>query len=101
MIPYDEEDKLRIKKHINSRSGLGFKTLECPYDLNDSFCNEKNHQNGTFLIESLTSLLANTMFANEKMNLLPCSKIIEMLTLFIQKTKNCIFVCDSIFSDGQ
>ena len=33
MIPYDDEDRARIKKHIENRAGLGFETLELGRDL--------------------------------------------------------------------
>ena len=29
MIPCDAEDHYRIKKHLESRAGLGFETIEC------------------------------------------------------------------------
>lgn len=29
MIPHDEEDRSRIARHVASRSGLGFQTIEC------------------------------------------------------------------------
>ena len=29
MIPHDEEDRARIARHVESRAGLGFQTVEC------------------------------------------------------------------------
>lgn len=29
MIPHDDEDLLRIRRHIDDRAGLGFATVEC------------------------------------------------------------------------
>ena len=35
MIPWTEENRLRIQKHIRQRAGLRFRTQECPYQLGD------------------------------------------------------------------
>ncbi|MBP5695808.1 MAG: bifunctional adenosylcobinamide kinase/adenosylcobinamide-phosphate guanylyltransferase [Treponema sp.] len=101
MIPYDEEDELRIKKHVTSRAGLGFKTLECAYDLNEVFDDGKINPDGSFLVESLTSLLSNIMFKNLEPDFNAWPKLDKMLRNFIQKSKNSIFVCDSIFADAE
>ena len=33
MIPHDDEDLLRIRRHIDDRAGLGFTTVECGTDV--------------------------------------------------------------------
>ena len=33
MIPHDDEDLLRIRRHIDDRAGLGFATVECGTDI--------------------------------------------------------------------
>ena len=33
MIPHDDEDLLRIQRHIDDRAGLGFTTVECGTDV--------------------------------------------------------------------
>ena len=33
MIPHDDEDLLRIRRHIDDRAGLGFTTVECGTDI--------------------------------------------------------------------
>ena len=33
MIPQDEEDRARITRHVESRAGLGFQTVECGLSL--------------------------------------------------------------------
>ncbi|MBO4387210.1 MAG: bifunctional adenosylcobinamide kinase/adenosylcobinamide-phosphate guanylyltransferase [Treponema sp.] len=101
MIPYDGEDELRIKKHIEARAGLGFKTVECPYDLSEVFFDKENNPDGTFLVESLTSLLSNIMFKNCQVDFNSWEKLKKMLATFVEKAKNCVFVCDSIFSDAE
>lgn len=101
MIPCDGEDELRIKKHIESRSGLGFKTIECPYNLKEIFDGKENILGGTFLVESLTSLLSNIMFKNGETDFNSWEKLKVMLDEFVARAKNCVFVCDSIFSDAE
>ena len=101
MIPCEGEDELRIKKHIESRSGLGFKTIECPYNLKEIFDGKENIPGGTFLVESLTSLLSNIMFKNGETDFNSWEKLKEMLDEFVTRAKNCVFVCDSIFSDAE
>ena len=33
MIPVDEEDHQRIRRHVADRAGLGFETIECGGDI--------------------------------------------------------------------
>ena len=40
MIPHDEEDRARIRRHIKERAGWGFATLECGRNL-PGILNEK------------------------------------------------------------
>ena len=60
MVPFDDEDRSRIKRHIADREGLGFETLELGTDI--ARCLEQG-DNGTFLIDSVTALLVNEMFS--------------------------------------
>lgn len=62
MIPRDEEDMARIRKHIAERSGWGFKTLEQPYDLMCLLDDPEVDKSGIFLLDSVTALLDNEMF---------------------------------------
>ena len=33
MIPHDDEDLLRIRRHLENRAGMGFETVECGTDI--------------------------------------------------------------------
>ena len=33
MIPHDDEDRLRIQRHLDNRAGMGFQTVECGTDI--------------------------------------------------------------------
>lgn len=60
MIPQDGEDMERIRRHVRQRAGKGFQTLEQGRRLED--CLDGACQDGTFLVDSVTALLANEMF---------------------------------------
>ena len=57
MIPHDEEDRYRIARHVQDRSGLGFTTLE-----QGSGLAALARPEGFYLVDSVTALLANLMF---------------------------------------
>lgn len=60
MIPHDEEDRSRIARHVASRSGLGFQTIECGLGLEAAL--QDADVEGTYLLDSVTALLSNEMF---------------------------------------
>lgn len=58
MVPYTEENHRRIEKHKKQRAGLGFTTLELPYQVADApVC-----ANSVVLLEDVSNLLANAIF---------------------------------------
>ena len=61
MIPHDDEDDARILRHRNERDGWGFETLECGADILS--CLDRADPDGSFLLDSVTALLSNEMFA--------------------------------------
>ena len=58
MIPHDEEDRAQIRRHRQDREGCGFQTVEQGWDLSSCLAGRC----GTFLVDSVTALLANEMF---------------------------------------
>ena len=58
MQPCTEENHLRIEKHRRQRQGLGFQTLECPYQIGDAPVST----DGVVLLEDVSNLLANAVF---------------------------------------
>ena len=99
MIPYDDEDRERIDKHIAERAGKGFETLE--YGTEIERCADGH--SGTFLIDSVTALLVNEMFSGEHggdadTNAVDrCERSLLELTA---RAENAVFVTDYIFSDA-
>ena len=58
MVPRDEEDHRRIRRHIEDRAGMGFETIECPCRLMERIDPDPD---GTYLLDSATALLSNAI----------------------------------------
>ncbi len=101
MIPVDEEDRERIRKHVADRNGLGFETIECGADILSCL---QYDTNSSFLLDSVTALLQNIMFPPEKnyeMDLDAAEKCAEDVALFAKSVANAVIVSDYIYSDAQ
>lgn len=102
MIPVDEEDRERIRRHIADRDGLGFETLECGRDILS--CLEKADPNGVFLLDSATALLQNALFPVEKqyeMDIPGGEKCADDLIAFVKAVSNVVVVSDYIYSNPE
>lgn len=101
MIPVDEEDRARIRRHIADRAGLGFETLECGKHLLS--CLETVDTSATFLLDSVTALLMNELFPPEqdyRLDLAAGMRCAGELETFAKAVKNAVFVSDYIYSDA-
>lgn len=101
MIPVDDEDRERIRKHVADRDGLGFETIECGADLLTCLNYDKN---GSFLLDSVTALLQNVMFPREKnyeVNAKAAEKCAQDVVTFAKSVANVVIVSDYIYSDAQ
>lgn len=99
MKPTDEEDILRIKRHIEDRDGYNFVTIEQHKDIANilAFLDE----NSSVLLDSSTALLANEMFLeNEEYNQSAYEKISEEIIDISNLVKNIVVVSDYIYSDA-
>lgn len=101
MIPFDEEDRARIRKHIAERSGKGFVTVEQPRNI--AACLEKAEPEGCFLIDSLTALLLNEQYPHSFMD--PPDpgapeRCREGLLQIVRRAEHAVFVTDYIYSDA-
>ena len=63
MIPHDEEDRERIRRHVDSRAGKGFTTIECGVHITDAV--RGVDAKGSFLLDSVTAMLENEMFPRQ------------------------------------
>ena len=100
MKSVDSEDDERIMRHRKERDGWGFTTLEQPVDIENIL--QKCDRYGSFLLDSLTALLANEMFLppDWKLNEKAAEKIICGLSQILDNIGNIVIVSDYIYSDA-
>ncbi|MCB6993809.1 bifunctional adenosylcobinamide kinase/adenosylcobinamide-phosphate guanylyltransferase [bacterium 210820-DFI.6.37] len=99
MIPSDEEDRARIRRHVRERAGWGFTTIE--QGINVCGALEKADPEGVFLLDSVTALLSNEMFASGgEVDLQAPKRVSRQLAEFAERTGNTVFVSDFIYSDA-
>jgi adenosylcobinamide kinase/adenosylcobinamide-phosphate guanylyltransferase len=97
MIPYDDEDRARIKRHIAEREGRGFVTLETGRDI--AACLQDD--DGVYLIDSVTALLTNEMFPPDgAVDMFSEKRCTDGLLTVARGAHDAIFVTDDIFSDA-
>ena len=99
MIPCDEEDRARIRRHIAERDGWGFETIECGYDILSAL--ETADCRGAFLLDSVTALLSNEMFrADGSFDAESPVRVAAALTEFVKRAPNTVLVSDYIYSEA-
>ena len=102
MISSGAEDDDRIRRHIADRDGMGFETVECFRDILD--CLETADADGTFLVDSVTALIQNSLFPiekNYKMDMEATGRCADELVEFANTVRHVVFVSDYIYSDAQ
>ena len=99
MIPVDEEDRQRIRRHVADRAGMGFETIECGRHILDVL--DSADRNGTFLLDSVTALLMNEMFAGSHIDKQAGERCASDLAAFIRSVNNAVIVSDAIYSDAE
>ena len=100
MIPVDQEDRERIRRHVADREGMGFQTIECGRDILS--CLPGVDKSGSFLLDSATALLMNELFLPPDYSLNPAAgeKCAEELVEFARSVANIVVVSDYIYSDA-
>jgi len=98
MIPHDDEDNARIRRHQDERDGWGFETLECGADILS--CLDRADADGSFLLDSVTALLSNEMFASDGIHPEAAAKIAGELCEFVRRAPHTVLVSDFIYSDA-
>ena len=102
MLPTGEEDQERIRRHTADREGMSFQTLECFRNIMD--CLNTADKDGVFLVDSVTSLIQNSLFPIEKnyeMDLDGTNRCADELIRFAKTVRHAIFVSDYIYSDAE
>ena len=99
MKPVDAEDEERILRHKHERANLGFTTLEQHVDIEKIL--DKCDHHASFLLDSLTALLANEMFPPDgSVSKHAAEKTADGLSRIIASVNNIVIVSDYIFSDA-
>ena len=102
LIPRGAEDHDRIRRHLEDREGMGFETVECFRNIMD--CLQSADKNGVFLVDSVTSLIQNSLFPVEKnyeMDLAGANRCADELVEFAHTVRHAVFVSDYIYSDAE
>ena len=99
MIPHDEEDQARIRRHRQERAGWGFETLECGRNILS--CLDHADSRGSFLLDSVTALLSNEMFLPDGgFDPDAGDRVGAELRELASRAKNIVFVSDFLYSDS-
>jgi len=99
MSALDNEDNKRITRHQAERNDCGFTTIEQSRNIEDIL--DKSDISGSFLLDSLTALLANEMFSpHGDFDDNACNRVSAGLTLILARVKNIVIVSDYIYSDA-
>ncbi len=102
MIPSDEEDLERIRRHQDDRAGMGFETIECGRNILS--CLDHADKTGSFLLDSATALLLNELFPDPtscRMDVASACRCGDELAEFAQSVANIVIVSDYIYSDAE
>ncbi len=106
MIPVDDEDRARIRRHLDERDGWGFETIEQGINICDclsgkTVSGQDIDPNGVFLLDSVTALLMNEMFKMDgSFDGFAPERLATELVEFARNTGNTVFVSDYIYSDA-
>ena len=99
MAATDREDDRRIIRHRQEREGWGFTTVEQPRNISGIL--ENCDASGSFLLDSLTALLANEMFAKDgSVDENAEGRIAAQLQTLLGCVENIVVVSDYIYSDA-
>ena len=101
MIPSDEEDRERIRRHVADRAGMGFETVECGREILS--CLDRADPSGSFLLDSITALYLNELFPDPtscEMDNTAADRCEEALVKLCRGVSNIVLVSDYIYSDA-
>ncbi len=96
MQPFDEESKVRVKRHQKKRQNKNFRIIECYTELT----NVKVAKKTTALLECMSNLVANEMFSEggAKENTLVAIK--QGINQLAEQSDHLLIVTNNIFEDG-
>ncbi|WP_444659333.1 bifunctional adenosylcobinamide kinase/adenosylcobinamide-phosphate guanylyltransferase [Caproiciproducens sp. R2] len=97
----DGESRKKVDRHRGLRAGKGFLTIEQPADILRAVP-RMNRGKGTVLLECLSNLAANEMFASKEIR---CDKeaadqLCAELCSLAEHTEHLVIVTNNVFEDG-
>jgi len=101
MIPYDDEDRARIARHIEERAEKGFSTLEVGRDVGS--CTDLGGRDAAYLVDSVTALLLNEMYPDtfeREADPTAAERCRAGLLRLGREAENAVFVSDYLYSDA-
>ena len=98
---FDEEGRKKVERHKKLRSGKGFLTIEQPRSIGRSL-EKMDAGRKTVLLECISNLTANEMFAGEtpKLEMQVVQSVISDLEQLRKNTTNLVVVSNNVFEDG-
>ena len=91
MQVYDEESRIRVRRHRAQRADKGFETVECEKDLDSADI----PKGSAVLLEDLVNLAANAMFEGGDVR-----RIVPALKRLSARCSHLVMVTNDLFSDG-
>lgn len=94
----DEESQKRVDRHRAMRADKHFRTVECPYDLQ----NVQLEKPGAVLLECMSNLVANELFVKDGMAHMEqtAGKILNGVSRLKEQCAHLVIVTNEVFSDG-
>lgn len=107
MLPHDEEDHKRIRRHLSEREGWGFETIEQGKNILEITGNLEVDLEGSFLLDSVTAIMENEMFIRKGEEIVydetAADRVRNEMLAFAEavaaKGGSVVFVSDGIYGD--
>ena len=102
MIPFGKETEEKIARHRKLRAGKGFETIECYTDLKKAAEILQTKEAGSVLLECMSNLVANEMFAKNKIRLRDevTAQILDGIEALNRQLAHFLIVTNNVFEDG-
>lgn len=102
MRVYDAEGEMKMERHRMHRNGKGFFTIEQPIDIGKA-AEKMEVGEGTVLLECISNLTANEMFAKEvpETEEVVVAKIVKEIETLSRKLTHLVIVSNNVFEDGK
>ncbi|TQI68126.1 bifunctional adenosylcobinamide kinase/adenosylcobinamide-phosphate guanylyltransferase [Clostridium sp. KNHs216] len=99
MKVYDGEGRKKVDRHRGLRAGKGFLTIEQPTGISLA---RMNRGKGTVLLECLSNLVANEMFASKEIRREKeaADQLCAELCSLAEHTEHLVIVTNNVFEDG-